>query len=183
MPASIPHKICDHFVHNFFQIGRLLSNRLETIWSGPEQYSENYSQKVPAKFEILFQKPYASIVLKWTVQTTVTGDQPGTTDHFARHGRSHIHIWLCGANPLTKDHLPLKKAFSGLKGWSLVTGFTVHPLIALKCCCSTEPNFMSTGRTPQDTKKVEKFFFVSGESKRQSNSQYARMCSWNDLIW
>ena len=31
MPASIPHKICDHFVHNFFQIGRLLSNPLETI--------------------------------------------------------------------------------------------------------------------------------------------------------
>ena len=29
-------------------------------------YSENYSQKVPAKFEI-FQKPYASIVLKCTV--------------------------------------------------------------------------------------------------------------------
>ena len=27
MPASIPHKICDHFVHKFFQIGRLLSNR------------------------------------------------------------------------------------------------------------------------------------------------------------
>ena len=71
MPASIPHKICDHFVHNFFQIGRLLSNPLETmrvtsLWSDPEQYSENYSQKVPAKFEI-FQKPYASIVLKCTV--------------------------------------------------------------------------------------------------------------------
>ena len=28
--------------------------------------------------------------------------------------------------PLTKDHLPLKTAFSGPKGWSLVTGFTVH---------------------------------------------------------
>ena len=38
------------------------------MWSGPEQYSENYSQKGPAKFEI-FQKPYASIVLKWTVDT------------------------------------------------------------------------------------------------------------------
>ena len=36
------------------------------MWSDPEQYSENYSQKVPAKFEI-FQKPYASIVLKCTV--------------------------------------------------------------------------------------------------------------------
>ena len=28
--------------------------------------------------------------------------------------------------PLTKDHLPLKTAFSGPKGWSLVTDFTVH---------------------------------------------------------
>ena len=27
--------------------------------------------------------------------------------------------------PLSKDHLPLKTAFPGPKGWSLVTGFTV----------------------------------------------------------
>ena len=27
--------------------------------------------------------------------------------------------------PLTKDHLPLKTAFAGTNGWSLVTGFTV----------------------------------------------------------
>ena len=26
------------------------------------------------------------------LKTTVTSDQPATTDHFARHGRSHIHI-------------------------------------------------------------------------------------------
>ena len=28
-PASIPHKICVHFVHKIFEIGHLLSNRLE----------------------------------------------------------------------------------------------------------------------------------------------------------
>ena len=28
--------------------------------------------------------------------------------------------------PLTKDHLLLKTAFAGIKGWSVVTGFTVH---------------------------------------------------------
>ena len=28
--------------------------------------------------------------------------------------------------PLTKDHLPLTTTFPGTKGWSLVTGFTVH---------------------------------------------------------
>ena len=27
--------------------------------------------------------------------------------------------------PLTKDHLLLKTAFAGPKGWSVVTGFTV----------------------------------------------------------
>ena len=27
--------------------------------------------------------------------------------------------------PLTKDHLLLKTAFAGTKGWSVVTGFTV----------------------------------------------------------
>ena len=53
------------------------------------------------------------------------GDQPGATDRFARHGRSHIHIMVVRCRPLTKDHLPLKTAFSGPKGWSLVTGFTV----------------------------------------------------------
>ena len=33
--------------------------------------------------------------------------------------------------PLTKDHLPLKTAFAGTKGWSLVTGFTV--VVAVRC--------------------------------------------------
>ena len=28
--------------------------------------------------------------------------------------------------PLTKDHLLLKTAFAGTKGWSVVTGFTVY---------------------------------------------------------
>ena len=47
------------------------------MWSDPEQYSENYSQKVPAKFEI-FQKPYASIVLKCTVVTRLCCSGIGT---------------------------------------------------------------------------------------------------------
>ena len=55
----------------------------------------------------------------------MTSDQPGTTDHFARHGQSDIHIMVVPCKPLTKDHLPLKTAFSGPKRWSLVTGFTV----------------------------------------------------------
>ena len=32
----------------------------------------------------------------------------------------------------TKDHLPLKTAFSGPRGWSLVTGFNVHVVEVLK---------------------------------------------------
>ena len=56
----------------------------------------------------------------------MTRDQPGTTAHCTRHGRSHIRIMVVRCKPPTKDHLPLKTAFSGLKGWwSLVTGFTV----------------------------------------------------------
>ena len=35
--------------------------------------------------------------------------------------------------PLTKDHLPLKTAFAGTKGWSLVTGFTVHVVVLALC--------------------------------------------------
>ena len=38
-------------------------------------------------------------------------------------GLTFIMVVRC--KPLTKDHLPLKTAFSGAKGWSLVTGFTV----------------------------------------------------------
>ena len=34
--------------------------------------------------------------------------------------------------PLTKDHLLLKTAFAGTKGWSLVTGFTVFVCL---CVC------------------------------------------------
>ena len=52
------------------------------MWSGPEQYSENHSQKVPAKFEI-FQKHCASIVLKWTV----------TTQHVLPAEVPRVRIW------------------------------------------------------------------------------------------
>ena len=45
--------------------------------------------------------------------------------------------------PPTKDHLVLKTAFAGTKGWSVVTGFTVIPkktlairdLAYVKSCC------------------------------------------------
>ena len=39
--------------------------------------------------------------------------------------------------PLTKDHLPLNTAFSGPKGWSLVTGFTVTLKYGRKHCASS----------------------------------------------
>ena len=38
-----------------------------------------------------------------------------------------IHM-VARCKPLTEDHLPLKTSFSGPKGWSLVTGFTVELL-------------------------------------------------------
>ena len=56
----------------------------------------------------------------------MTSDQPGTKGHFARHARTVSHSYMVvRCKPLTKDHLPLKTAYSGPKGWSLVTGFTV----------------------------------------------------------
>ena len=45
-----------------------------------------------------------------------------------RQARTVSHSYtVVRCKPLTKDHLPLKTVFSGPKGWSLVTGFTVSP--------------------------------------------------------
>ena len=63
----------------------------------------------------------------------MTSDQPGTADHFARHGRSRIRIMVVRCKPLTKDHLSFKAAFSGPNG--VVVSHRVY-CMSLMCTCT-----------------------------------------------
>ena len=130
-PASIPHKICDHFVHKYFQIGRLLSDRIKTdmreSWEGLEQYSENHSPKAPGKFEI-FQKYHACIFLKWTVVVC-------TTSRSSEHQEGAIQQSMLGKS--TKKTIFL--FFCCLRTFLFLLFEDISFLSPFPCWCSFAP--------------------------------------------
>ena len=64
----------------------------------------------------------------------------------------HIIYWdpytVARCKPLTKDHLLLKTAFAGTKGWSVVTGFTVDAFAytGLYHCVTFQSNLAFSNR-------------------------------------
>ena len=45
--------------------------------------------------------------------------------------------------PLTKDHLPLKTAFAGTKGWLVVTCLSLHSVCFISSCLTSHLLFLS----------------------------------------
>ena len=104
------------------------------MWSDPEQYSENYSQKVPAKFEI-FQKPYASIVLKCTVARTPVVFALARTPVVFALARTPVVFALAGTPAMVPWPEPL--SYPGWNpGYVTLAGTPVVPWLEPRLCYS-----------------------------------------------